>query len=110
MRIKGQKITIVQGDSFDIPFVLTNIDGDDVVSVFSPDDTIVFVIQESGGCRDLIRKEVTNINGAEFNVYVPREESAKLCCGAYEYGVYLVNGSNRLTLIKPTSFVVERGV
>lgn len=110
MKIKGQKITITQGDSFDIPFKLVADEGC-LVTHFEKDDKIVWVLNEYGDhhCHKIL-KEITDIEGAEFNVYVSKEESQKICPGRYEYGVFVENGNNRLTLIKPTDFVVERGV
>ena len=109
MKINKLKITITQGDSFVIPFLLVA-GSESPIAKFEPEDRIIFVLQRYGEDCDLLKKEVTGIDGYEFSVEVSKEESAKLCCGRYEYGVYVENGNNRLTLIKPTDFNIERGV
>lgn len=111
MEIKGkdQKIIISQGDSISIPFILVTDEGEDVVP-FDESDKIYFVIQPYGDCCDIIRKEVTGISGTEFDVFVTKEESKKLCVGMYEYGVYVENGNNRLTLLGPIPLEVKRGL
>ena len=110
MKIKGQKIYISQGDSFDIPFILVA-DDKDVISKFEPTDKIVWVLKHDSCHRPVLVKEITGIDGTQFEVSVTREESKRICEGKYEYGVFVESGENgRLTIVKPTEFVVERGV
>lgn len=110
MEISGLKITISQGDSFEVPFALVT-DEESVVTRIDPSDIISFVIQESG-CRPVLKKSITGVEGTEFSVYVSEEESKPICEGAYEYGVTLRNGNNRYTIASPKDckFVVKKGV
>ena len=110
MRIKGQKIYITRGDSFDIPFILVA-DENDVIVKFEPTDEIFWVLKSEGCSHPLIVKKITGIDGNRFVISVGREESKRICEGKYEYGMFVKNGEhNRLTIVKPTDFIVERGV
>ena len=109
MKIKGNKITITYGDSMPINFKLIA-DEVSVITTFTEEDKIYWVVQEKNGCCDIIKKEITGIDGTIFSVFVSKDESKKLCPGRYEHGVYLENGDSRITLLKPVDLIVERGV